>query len=65
MEKLLLKPAEVCETLGIGRTRIYEMLATGELPSVRLGRSVRIPVTALRQWIAGKQSERDYESKNG
>ena len=51
MEKLLLKPAEVTEILGICRSRIYEMLATGELPSVRIGRSLRIPVDALKEWV--------------
>jgi excisionase family DNA binding protein len=27
------------------------MLAAGELPSVRLGRAVRVPMDALRRWI--------------
>lgn len=52
MDRLLLKPEEVCEVLGIGRTRVYSMLATGELPGViRLGRSVRISATCLRRWV--------------
>ncbi len=51
MDKLLFKPAEVTEILGIGRSRVYEMLACGELPSVRIGRSIRIPASALRQWV--------------
>ncbi len=51
MDKLLLKPAEVTEILGIGRSRIYQMLACGALPSVRIGRSIRIPSSALREWV--------------
>ncbi len=51
MEKILLKPAEAAEVLAIGRTRIYEMLAAGQLPSIRIGRSIRVPVDALRQWV--------------
>ena len=56
MEKILLKPTEAAETLGIGRTRVYEMLASGELPSIRLGRSIRVPVAALKQWIERQQN---------
>ncbi len=55
-EKLLLKPAEVVEVIGVSRKAIYEMVASGELPSIRIGRRVRIPVNALREWIE-QQSE--------
>lgn len=57
MEKILLKPVEAAEVLGIGRTRTYELLATGELPSVRIGRSIRVPVVALNRWV-----EAQYEA---
>lgn len=65
MDKMLLKPAEVGELLGLGRSRIYELLASGELPSLRIGRSIRIPVNRLQQWIEERHSiqaniESDY-----
>ncbi len=47
MEKLLLRPVEAAEAIGISRSKIYELLASGELPSVRIGASVRVPVEAL------------------
>jgi excisionase family DNA binding protein len=52
MDKLLLRPAEAAELLGVGRSQIYSLLATGELPSVRVGHSVRVPVGALKEWVA-------------
>lgn len=52
MDKLLLRPVEAAEAIGISRTKIYELLARGDLPSVRIGASVRVPVDALRAWIA-------------
>ena len=55
MEKWLLKPNEVAQVLGIGRSLVYEMLATKELPSIRIGRCIRIPEDALKKWIEGKQ----------
>jgi len=51
MEKLLLRPAEAAEAIGIGRSKLYELLADGELPSIRVGGRVRIPVDALRRWV--------------
>jgi len=54
MEKLLLRPVEAAEAIGISRSKIYELLASGELPSVRIGASVRVPVEALRAWIAAQ-----------
>ncbi len=58
MERLLLRPAEAAEAIGIGRSKIYELLASGELPSVRIGCSVRVPLDALRVWIARQVTER-------
>ena len=54
MERLMLKPDEAAEILGLGRSKLYQLLADGTLPSVRLGRSVRIPAESLRQWVREK-----------
>jgi excisionase family DNA binding protein len=62
MERLLLKPGEVTEMLSMGRSRIYEMLNTGELPSIRIGRSIRIPAIALKEWVDTHQSGGDKET---
>jgi len=58
MEKLLLRPAEAAEVIGVGRSKAYELIASGELPSVRIGGSVRVPVEKLREWIDRKAAER-------
>lgn len=54
-QRLLLRIPEVAETLGIGRTTIYEMIATGELPTVRFGRAVRVSVTTLQKWVEERE----------
>jgi len=59
MNKILLKPAEVAERLRIGRSLVYELIAQGEIPSIRLGRCIRVPVAALNEWIEDKQSTAD------
>lgn len=62
MDRILLKPLEAADMLGIGRSRVYDMLAAGELPSVRIGRSIRIPVAALQKWVERKQDGGDAEA---
>ena len=52
IDRLLLRPIEAAKAIGIGRSKIYQLLASGELPSIRVGASVRVPLDALRAWIA-------------
>lgn len=52
MNKLLLKPEEAAEALSIGRTKVYELMAEGQLTSVRIGNSRRIPLEAVNEFIA-------------
>jgi excisionase family DNA binding protein len=42
---------EVQELLGIGRTKAYELVATGELPAVRVGRCIRVSQKELDEWL--------------
>jgi excisionase family DNA binding protein len=48
---LLLRAEEVGHLLGIGRSKVYELIAVGELPVVRVGRSLRVNRLALERWI--------------
>jgi excisionase family DNA binding protein len=52
---LLVTVREAMHLLHRGRARIYEMCATGELETIRDGRSILIPRDALDQWIAQKR----------
>ena len=33
---------DVQQLLGLGRTKAYELVTTGELPAVRIGRCIRV-----------------------
>jgi excisionase family DNA binding protein len=55
--RLLLRVPEVAKALGLGRTKVYELIATGELPVIRLGRAVRISVTALQKWVEEREKQ--------
>ncbi|MBK6768555.1 MAG: excisionase family DNA-binding protein [Ardenticatenales bacterium] len=51
MDKLLLRITEAAELTGIGRSKAYELVQTGEWPAVRIGRSVRVPAAWLAGWV--------------
>jgi excisionase family DNA binding protein len=50
-ERLLLKAPEVARRLGLAKSTVYEMMASGEITTVRHGRAVRVPVHAIAKWI--------------
>jgi excisionase family DNA binding protein len=48
---MLLTVRDVEAELQLGRTRTYELLRSGSLPVIRVGRAVRVPRDALRRWV--------------
>jgi excisionase family DNA binding protein len=51
-EPMLLRVEEVARALSIGRSKVYELIACGELPSITIGSARRVPTEALQKWIA-------------
>lgn len=51
MDKLLLTPVEAAALLGIGRSKVYELMRTGTLASVRIDNCRRIPVEDLADLV--------------
>ncbi len=50
---MLVRPAEAARLLGISRSKIYALLANGELPgAVRVGASLRVSRAVLEAWIS-------------
>ena len=56
-QKLLLRPVEVAERIGVARSRAYELINSGVIPSIRIGTSIRVPVAALKAWIDQQLAE--------
>lgn len=44
---------EAAQALGIGRNQAYEAAHKGEIPTVRIGRRILVPVAALDRMLAG------------
>jgi excisionase family DNA binding protein len=45
-------PAEVAETLAMARSTVYDCIARGDIPSITVGRSKRIPRAWLDRMLA-------------
>jgi excisionase family DNA binding protein len=50
-DPMLLSPVEAARVLGIGRSSLYLLMQSGDLASVRIGRSRKIPVAALDEFV--------------
>ena len=48
---------EVAALLRISRNHAYELVAQGALPSIRLGKRIRISRDLLDQWIRHQKGE--------
>ena len=51
---MLITTQELAAVLRIGRTQAYGLLARGELRTIRVGRSVRIPRTEVDAYVRRK-----------
>ena len=51
--RLVLTVTEAAAALGISRAHAYELVARGELPSLRLGRRIVVPRRCLERLVDG------------
>lgn len=52
MEQLLFTPEEVAHVLHISRRKMYALMQSGEIESVKIGRCRRISRSALDRFVA-------------
>lgn len=51
--KLTHKPEEVCPLLGLGRNSVYALIHSGMLRSIRVGRKILVPTSAIIDFLNG------------
>ncbi len=51
-KRLCISVQEAGERLGIGRVSAYEAARRGDIPTVRIGRRILVPVKALEAMLA-------------
>ncbi len=52
--------AEAARRIGIGRTKMYEYVSSGEIPSVKIGSLRRVPAEAVNEFLARRASAVDF-----
>ena len=50
-EKLLYRVETAAARCDMGRSKFWELVMAGEIESIKIGRSRRIPAESLRKWI--------------
>ena len=49
--------AEVAAIMRVSKMTVYRLVHAGELASVRVGRSFRVPEAAVREYLAGARTD--------
>lgn len=49
---------ELMDLTGLGRSKCYEMIASGEVEAIKAGRSVRVSRQSIEEW-AGRRRYMD------
>ncbi|CAM3975380.1 helix-turn-helix domain-containing protein [Deinococcus marmoris] len=52
-QRLTRKPEEAAPMLGVGRCGVYELIRTGKLRSIRVGRKILVPLSAIDDFLSG------------
>ena len=60
-DKRLFTMSQTQAMLELGRTRMWALIASGEIESVRIGRSRRIPVEAIDRYVEGLRASQQTE----
>lgn len=45
---------EAAKILGIGRSLAYEIAAAGQIPTIRIGKRILIPIAGLEKFLSGE-----------
>lgn len=52
-QRLTRKPEEAAPMLGIGRCGVYALIRSGQLRSIKVGRKILIPLSAIEEFLSG------------
>jgi excisionase family DNA binding protein len=63
VEPMTYRVTEAAAALGVSRSTAYELISSGTIPSVRVGRCVRVPVDALRAWLNRQLESREAAAR--
>jgi excisionase family DNA binding protein len=56
-DEILFSVGEAARRLGIGRSLLYRLMLEGQVLSVKIGRSRRVPLCALEEFVKTKVTD--------
>ena len=59
----LLTIKEAAQRLALGRTTVYGLIGRRELRTIKIGRSRRVPESAIDEWIGKRIHDQDEGGK--
>lgn len=62
---LMLTVEEAARRLGLGRTLVYQLISSGELESVTVGRLRRVPAECLAEYVKALRKARSSSAADG
>lgn len=51
VEPICVKVNDAARMIGVGRTKLYELIASGEIEAIKLGKSTRITTASLKKLV--------------
>lgn len=51
VEPICVRINEAARMICVGRTKLYELIATGELETVKFGKATRVTTESLREFV--------------
>ena len=63
--KTFYRVSEVQEILNLGRTKTYDLIRAGVIPSIEIDGNIRVPSKSLHEWIDTKIASGNRSSSGG
>lgn len=57
LQPLAVSPADAARLIGIGRTMLYDEIASSRLRSAKIGKRRLITVEAIKDWLEAREAE--------
>jgi excisionase family DNA binding protein len=64
-DPILASPRQAQRTLDISNSTFYALIRSGQLPSLLIGRARRVPMAAIRKFVAQRLTENPNKPRRG
>ncbi|GGD34627.1 helix-turn-helix domain-containing protein [Croceicoccus pelagius] len=58
VEPICVRINDAARMIGIGRTKLYELISRGEVETVKIGKATRVTTASLRELVGRRSSDK-------